>query len=74
MNQVSMAILGQERNRIENQIYTLSRKVILLKKFMSDFPNAEITEAQSFIAFIDHTDFPYEVILDKMKIKERKTK
>jgi len=69
MNEVSMTLLEQERNRAKNQIYILNRKVTLLKKFMSDFPNAEIAKARSFIAFVDHTNFPYKVILDKMNLE-----
>jgi len=69
MNEVSMTILNQEKDKVKNQIYTLNRKVKLLEWFMSDFPNAEAEEAQAFIAFIDHTHFAYETILDKMKMK-----
>jgi phosphopantetheine adenylyltransferase len=63
----SKAVLQQERNKTKNQIYTLNRKVTFLEKFMADFPNAELEEAQHFIAFIDHTDFDYSTIIDEMK-------
>ena len=66
MNQISMAILEQERNRIKNQIYTLNRKVTLLERFMSDFPNSDIEKTRCFISFVNHTDFAYETILDRM--------
>lgn len=66
MNKISMAILEQERNKIKEQIFTLNRKVTLIEMFMSDFPNVEIEEAQDFIAFVNHTDFTYDAILDVM--------
>lgn len=65
-NKISMAILEYERIRTKNQISALNRKITLLEKFMSDFPNAEVEKTQGFIAYIDHTDFTYEEILDKM--------
>jgi hypothetical protein len=61
-----MKILKQERTKLNNQIFLLNRKIVLLEKFMSDFPDAEIEEAQHFISFIDHTDFNYETIIDKL--------
>lgn len=69
MNEVSMTILKQERDKVKNQIYALNRKVKLLEWFMSDFPNAEVEEVLGFTTFIDHTNFAYETILDKMKMK-----
>ena len=67
MNQISMAILEQERNKVKNQISTLNRKIALLENFKSDFPNAEIEKTRAFIAFVDHSDFTYEEILDNMR-------
>lgn len=66
-NTIAMAILEQERNKVKNQISTLNRKITLLEKFKSDFPNAEIEKTQAFIAFVDHSDFTYEEILDNIR-------
>lgn len=63
---ISMSILDHERIKVKNQIFELNRKVTLLEKFMSDYPNAKVEKAQAFIAYIDHTDFTYEEILDNM--------
>jgi hypothetical protein len=67
MNNISMAILELERNKVKKQISLLNRKIVLLEKFMSDFPDAEIRKTQYFISFIDHTDFDYETIIDELK-------
>lgn len=69
MNDVSMTLLKQERDRAKNQAYTLNRKAQLLERFMSDFPNAEPEEALGFIAFVDHTNFAYETIRDEVMKK-----
>lgn len=66
MNKISMETLGYERMNIKIQIFKLKRKVTLLEKFMSDYPNAEVEKAQAFIAYINHTDFTYEEILDNI--------
>ena len=64
MHHISMAILELERNKVNSQIRLLNRKIALLEKFMSDFPDVEIKKVQLFISFIDHTDFDYETIID----------
>jgi hypothetical protein len=69
MNNISMAILEQERNKVKSQISLLNRKIMLLEKFMSDFPDAEVRKVQYFISFIDHTDFDYETIIDNISLQ-----
>ena len=65
MNDISMAILEQERNKVNSQISLLNRKIDFLKRFMSDFPDAEIEKTRYFISCIDHTDtdIDYETIV-----------
>ena len=69
MDNISMAILELERNKIKNQNRRLNRKVTLLEKFMFDFPNADLEETRAYLSFLDHTDFDYETILDEMRRK-----
>ena len=65
-NNISMGILEYERIKVKNQLLELNRKVTLLERFMSDYPNVKVEKAQAFIAYINHTDFTYEEILDNI--------
>lgn len=69
MDNISMAVLELERNKTKNQIRRLNRKVALLEKFMFDFPNADLEETRAYLSFLEHTDFDYETILDRIRRK-----
>lgn len=69
MNELSMAILEQERNIIKNQIFYYNRRKELIEKFMIDFPNSTLEQTKCFISWVNHSELPYEDILDKSQIR-----
>ena len=69
MNEISNKILNDEREKIVSQIYYLNRKQNLIEKFIINYPNATVNEANGFLAWINHSSLPYSEIVIKLGLK-----
>ena len=67
MNDVAIQILDEEKDKLEYRVISVKRKIDLIKKFKTDYPNVDIEGAKCFLSWIEHSCLCYDDIIRKMR-------